>query len=154
MYSNYIKRLMDILLSFIALILLSPVIILLWICLFIVNSGHPFFYQLIPGKDERVFKLIKFKSMTDQRDEKSVLLYYEKRMTIICNFIGKYSLDEIPQFFNELGGYISLIGPRKQMIIYLPFYNHFHKQRHLENPGITGRAQGHGRNSIIWEEIF
>src|SRR5690606_6386294 len=154
MYSNYIKRLMDILLSLIALILLSPVIILLWICLFIVNSGHPFFYQLRPGKDERVFKLIKFKSMTDQRDEKGVLLSYEKRITRIGSFIRKYSLDEIPQLFNVLLGDMSLIGPRPLLIKYLPLYNDFQKQRHLVKPGITGWAQVHGRNSISWEEKF
>ncbi|HLV61865.1 sugar transferase [Galbibacter sp.] len=154
MYSNYIKRLMDILLSLIALILLSPVIILLWICLFIVNSGHPFFYQLRPGKDERVFKLIKFKSMTDQRDEKGVLLTYEKRITRIGSFIRKYSLDEIPQLFNVLLGDMSLIGPRPLLIKYLPLYNDFQKQRHLVKPGITGWAQVHGRNSISWEEKF
>lgn len=154
MYSNYIKRLMDILLSLITLILLSPVIILLWICLFIVNSGHPFFYQLRPGKDERVFKLIKFKSMTDQRDEKGVLLSYEKRITRIGSFIRKYSLDEIPQLFNVLLGDMSLIGPRPLLIKYLPLYNDFQKQRHLVKPGITGWAQVHGRNSISWEEKF
>lgn len=145
---------MDILLSLLALIFLSPIIVLLWICLFVVNSGQPFFYQLRPGKDERVFKLIKFKSMTDKRDENGELLSYEKRVTKIGSFIRKYSLDEIPQLINVLLGDMSLIGPRPLLVKYLPLYNDFQKKRHLVKPGITGWAQVHGRNAISWDEKF
>lgn len=154
MYRKFIKRFMDILLSLLALIFLSPIIVLLWICLFVVNSGQPFFYQLRPGKDERVFKLIKFKSMTDKRDENGELLSYEKRVTKIGSFIRKYSLDEIPQLINVLLGDMSLIGPRPLLVKYLPLYNDFQKKRHLVKPGITGWAQVHGRNAISWDEKF
>lgn len=154
MYRKFIKRFMDILLSLLALIFLSPIIVLLWICLFVVNSGQPFFYQLRPGKDARVFKLIKFKSMTDKRDENGELLSYEKRVTKIGNFIRKYSLDEIPQLINVLLGDMSLIGPRPLLVKYLPLYNDFQKKRHLVKPGITGWAQVHGRNAISWDEKF
>ncbi|EKF54896.1 sugar transferase [Galbibacter marinus] len=154
MYRKFIKRFMDILLSLLALIFLSPIIVLLWICLFVVNSGQPFFYQLRPGKDARVFKLIKFKSMTDKRDENGELLSYEKRVTKIGSFIRKYSLDEIPQLINVLLGDMSLIGPRPLLVKYLPLYNDFQKKRHLVKPGITGWAQVHGRNAISWDEKF
>lgn len=154
MYRKFIKRFMDILLSLLALIFLSPIIVLLWICLFVVNSGQPFFYQLRPGKNARVFKLIKFKSMTDKRDENGELLSYEKRVTKIGSFIRKYSLDEIPQLINVLLGDMSLIGPRPLLVKYLPLYNDFQKKRHLVKPGITGWAQVHGRNAISWDEKF
>src|SRR5690606_29737080 len=125
MYRKFIKRFMDILLSLLALIFLSPIIVLLWICLFVVNSGQPFFYQLRPGKDARVFKLIKFKSMTDKSDENRELLSYEKRRTKTCSFIRTYSLDEYRPIINVLLGDMSLIGPRPLLVIYLPLYNDF-----------------------------
>lgn len=154
MYTRFVKRFLDIFLSITALILFSPIFIILWISLFFVNQGHPFFYQLRPGKDERIFKLIKFKSMTDKRDENGVLFPYEKRITKVGSFIRKYSLDEIPQLINVLRGEMSLIGPRPLLIKYLPLYNDFQQQRHLVKPGITGWAQVHGRNAISWEKRF
>lgn len=154
MYTKFVKRLLDIFLSITALILLSPIIILLWACLLVANTGHPFFYQLRPGKDEKIFKLIKFKSMTDQRDKNGQLLPFENRVTKLGSFIRKYSLDEIPQLINVLRGDMSLIGPRPLLIKYLPLYNDFQKQRHIVRPGITGWAQVHGRNAISWDEKF
>ncbi len=154
MYTRFFKRFLDILLSITALVLFSPIFIILWISLYFINRGHPFFYQLRPGKDERIFKLIKFKSMTDERDENGALFPYEKRITKVGLFIRKYSLDEIPQLINVLRGQMSLIGPRPLLIKYLPLYNDFQRQRHLVKPGITGWAQVHGRNAISWEKRF
>src|SRR5690606_31664467 len=154
MYTKFVKRLLDIFLSITALILLSPIIILLWACLLVANTWHPFVYQRRPGKDEKIFKLIKFKSMTDQKDKNGQLLPFENRVTKLGGFIRKYSLDEIPQLINVLWGDMSLIGPRPLLIKYLPLYNDFQKQRHLVKPGITGWAQVHGRNAISWEEKF
>lgn len=154
MYRRFVKRFLDILLSFIALVLFFPIFLLLWISLSFINGGQPFFYQLRPGKDEKIFKLIKFKSMTDASDENGVLLPYEKRITKAGSFIRKYSLDEIPQLINVLRGEMSLIGPRPLLIDYLPLYNDFQRRRHLVKPGITGWAQVHGRNAISWDKRF
>ncbi|MCX2679177.1 sugar transferase [Galbibacter sp. EGI 63066] len=154
MYSLFLKRGGDFVLALIGIIILLPVILVLSLILIFVNKGTPFFVQLRPGKGEKVFNLIKFKSMNDYKDENGELLPYNQRITKTGRFIRKYSLDEIPQLFNVLKGDMSLIGPRPLLVKYLPLYNDFQKQRHLVKPGITGWAQVNGRNSISWDQKF
>ncbi len=154
MYNPFLKRLLDFIASFIGILLLSPIIIVLIIVLAIDNKGKPFFFQSRPGKKERIFKIIKFKSMNDKKDEHGELLPFEERITGVGKFIRKYSLDEIPQLFNVLKGDMSLIGPRPLLVKYLPLYNDFQKKRHNVRPGITGWAQINGRNTISWEQKF
>jgi len=153
MYKSFFKRFLDIILSLSALILLSPLIIIIWVCLTIVNKGAgAFFYQLRPGKNEKIFKLIKFKTMTDELDEKGQLLPDGKRLTPFGKFIRSKSLDEIPQLINVLKGDMSLIGPRPLLVRYLPFYYNTERKRHQVRPGITGLAQINGRNTLNWDE--
>ncbi|MDG3583493.1 sugar transferase [Galbibacter pacificus] len=154
MYKSFFKRFLDIMLAAFGLIFLSPVIIVITIILLFVTNGRPFFFQLRPGKDEKIFKLVKFKSMTDKTDTNGELLPYSERITKFGSFIRKYSLDEIPQLFNVLKGDMSLIGPRPLLIKYLPLYNNTQKQRHTVKPGITGWAQINGRNAISWNQKF
>ncbi|WP_335967175.1 sugar transferase [Galbibacter sp. PAP.153] len=154
MYKSFFKRFLDIMLAAFGLIFLSPVIIVITIILLFVTNGRPFFFQLRPGKDEKIFKLVKFKSMTDKKDANGELLPYSERITKFGSFIRKYSLDEIPQLFNVLKGDMSLIGPRPLLIKYLPLYNNTQKQRHTVKPGITGWAQINGRNAISWNQKF
>ncbi|MBW1296534.1 sugar transferase [Aquimarina litoralis] len=154
MYQWFIKRFIDFTLSFLGIFFLSPIILLLIVLLAIANDGKPFFFQKRPGKKERIFKIIKFKSMNDKKDEKGELLPFEQRITKTGKFIRKYSLDEIPQLFNVLKGDMSLIGPRPLLVKYLPLYNDVQKKRHDVKPGITGWAQVNGRNAISWDEKF
>jgi len=154
MYKNYFKRLLDIVASLIGLIVLSPIIILLIIVLSISYKGNPFFVHPRPGKNGKIFKLIKLKSMNDKTDENGVLLPHQLRVTKIGDFIRKLSLDELPQLINVLKGDMSLIGPRPLEVDYLPLYNNYQKQRHNVKPGISGWAQVNGRNSISWDEKF
>ena len=154
MYKKYFKRLLDILIVIFGLLFLSPIIIIITIILLFTNNGKPFFFQNRPGKNEEIFKLMKFKSMNDKKDDNNILLPYNKRVTKIGLFIRKYSLDEIPQLINVLKGDMSLIGPRPLLIEYLPLYNQFQKQRHLAKPGISGWAQVNGRNTISWQKKF
>lgn len=149
-----VKRILDFVFAFIALILFLPVLIVIIIIMFFLGYRSFFFTQYRIGYKEKVFKLFKLKSMTDQRDEKGELLSDEKRLTAFGKFLRKTSLDEIPQFWNVIKGDMSLIGPRPLLIEYLPMYTNEEKKRHWVKPGITGWAQVNGRNAISWEEKF
>lgn len=154
MYKTYLKRLFDFLSAFFGLLLLSPLFIVVTIGLFFANQGKPFFFQSRPGKGERIFKIVKFKTMNDKKDENGDLLSDSERLTKIGSFVRKTSLDEIPQLINVLKGDMSLIGPRPLLIQYLPLYNEVQKRRHEVRPGITGWAQINGRNAISWQQKF
>ncbi len=154
MYSRFLKRFFDIVVSLLAIICLSPLIIVLIFLLFITNNGYPFFFQDRPGFKTKRFKLIKFKSMNDKKGENGELLPDNKRLTTVGKFIRKTSLDELPQLFNVLKGDMSLVGPRPLLFKYLPLYSNEQKRRHNVRPGITGWAQVNGRNSISWTEKF
>ena len=154
MYRSHIKRIADFTAALIGLLLLSPIILILLLVLSISNAGNPFFTQVRPGKDEVLFKIIKFKTMNDKKDENGNLLPDELRMTKVGQFVRSTSLDEIPQLFNVLLGEMSLIGPRPLLVQYLQHYNEEQKRRHDIRPGITGWAQVNGRNTINWEQKF
>lgn len=154
MYRFFLKRVLDFLLSFIALVFLSPLFFLITLLLFFANSGKPFFMQLRPGKEGRLFKIIKFKTMNDKKDGEGKLLPDAERLTPVGAFVRKTSLDEIPQLLNVLVGDMSLIGPRPLLPQYLSLYNDFQRRRNEVRPGITGWAQVNGRNSISWEQKF
>lgn len=145
---------MDIMVSFIALIVFLPVFLIVTIILSIVNKGNPFFLQLRPGKGGKLFKIIKFKTMTSETDAKGDLLPDSERLTVAGKFIRRTSLDEIPQLINVLKGDMSLIGPRPLLPEYLEIFNDFEKQRHQVKPGITGWAAVNGRNAISWKKKF
>lgn len=154
MYQNYFKRLFDFLIALVALLLFSPIFILVTIGLFFANQGKPFFFQIRPGKDEKLFRIVKFKTMHDKTDAEGNLLSDAERLTTIGRFVRKTSLDELPQLFNVLKGDMSLIGPRPLLVQYLPLYTVEQKKRHNVRPGITGWAQVNGRNGISWEQKF
>lgn len=154
MYKNFFKRLLDFLAAFFGLLVLSPVFIVVTIGLYIANKGKPFFFQERPGKDEKIFKIFKFKTMTDETDANGNLLPDVERLTKIGQFVRKTSLDEIPQLINVLKGDMSLIGPRPLLVQYLPLYNETQKRRHNVRPGISGWAQVNGRNAISWKQKF
>ncbi|WP_106794555.1 sugar transferase [Aquimarina sp. Aq78] len=154
MYKFFIKRSLDFSASLILLIFISPVFIVLILFLAIANQGKPFFVQRRPGKNEKIFSIIKFKTMNDRKDAQGNLLPDKDRITKVGAFVRKTSLDEIPQLINVLIGEMSLIGPRPLIIEYLPVYNDVQKKRHDVRPGITGWAQVNGRNSITWKKKF
>ena len=154
MYSKYIKRFLDFFLSLCALLVLSPFLVLFTLIGWVVMKGNPFFTQDRPGKDEKVFKLIKFRTMTCETDKKGELLPDEMRLTKYGKFIRSTSIDELPELINILKGDMSIIGPRPLLVKYLSLYNAEQKQRHLVRPGLTGLAQVNGRNTVSWEEKF
>ncbi len=154
MYAKFWKRIIDFVLSLGALIVLSPVILVLAVVGAIKMKGNPFFTQVRPGKDEKLFKLIKFRSMTCEKDKNGNLLPDEKRLTKYGKFIRSTSLDELPELINIIKGDMSIVGPRPLLVKYLPLYNEEQKHRHDVRPGLTGLAQVNGRNAVSWEEKF
>lgn len=154
MYQHFFKRLIDILLSFIGLVAASPVFLVVTLLLAIANQGRPFFFQLRPGRNGRIFRIVKFKTMNDKRDKQGNLLPDAQRLTPVGSFVRRTSLDEIPQLINVLKGDMSLIGPRPLLVEYLPLYSKEQSRRHEVRPGITGWAQVNGRNALGWQEKF
>src|SRR5690554_4573731 len=153
MYKHFFKRLIDFTLSLIGFIVISPIFIIVWVWLTIANKGAgALFFQERPGKDEKIFKVIKFKTMTDERDASGKLLPDAKRLTKVGRFVRSTSLDEIPQLINVIKGDMSLIGPRPLLVEYLPYYTERERLRHSVRPGITGLAQANGRNKIKWDD--
>ena len=155
MYRHGIKRLLDFFISLLAIITLSPLLIVVTAWLHFANKGAgAFFLQERPGLNSRIFKVIKFKTMTDEKDKSGNLLPDENRLTKVGKFVRSTSIDELPQLFNVLKGDMSLIGPRPLLVKYLPLYSEKQKRRHNVRPGITGWAQCHGRNAISWTQKF
>ena len=155
MYKHFFKRFLDFWVSFIALICISPILLAVTIWLHFANKGAgAFFLQDRPGKNGKIFKVIKYKTMTDERDAKGNLLPDENRLTKIGRFVRSTSIDELPQLINVLKGDMSLIGPRPLLVQYLPLYSPEQARRHEVRPGISGWAQCHGRNAISWTEKF
>lgn len=154
MYVKYIKRTLDILLSGCALLVLSPVMLVLAVLGAAMMKGNPFFTQLRPGKDEKIFRLIKFRTMSCEKDKDGNLLPDERRLNGYGRFLRSTSLDELPELINIFIGQMSLVGPRPLLVKYLPRYNEQQKHRHDVRPGLTGYAQVNGRTAISWEEKF
>ena len=154
MIYKYIKRILDIISSLLAIIILSPLLGVLTVIGAFEMKGNPFFTQERPGKDEKIFKLVKFRTMTDAKDENGELLSDAERLTKYGKFLRNTSLDELPELFNILKGDMSVIGPRPLLVEYLPYYNQREKHRHDVRPGLTGLAQVNGRNSLDWEHRF
>lgn len=153
-YQKYIKRLLDIVLSLMAIIILSPLLLILYVLVKIKLGSPVIFTQKRPGKNEKIFKLYKFRSMTDKKDESGNLLSDDQRLTSFGRKLRSTSLDELPELFNILKGDMSIVGPRPLLVEYLPFYKDDERKRHNVTPGLTGWAQINGRNASSWEEKF
>lgn len=155
MYKSFIKRILDFLISLLAIISISPILLVVTVWLHYANKGAgTFFFQERPGKDGKIFKVVKFKTMSDERDKYGKLLPDAQRLTKVGKFVRSTSIDELPQLFNVLKGDMSLIGPRPLLVKYLPLYSTEQARRHEVRPGISGWAQCHGRNAISWNEKF
>ena len=154
MYAKYFKRMLDFTLSLGAIIVLSPILLVLTIVGAVAMGGNPFFTQDRPGKNEKIFKLVKFRTMNNKKDKKGNLLPDEKRLTSYGKWLRSTSLDEIPELFNILKGDMSIIGPRPLLVKYLPYYSKAQDHSHDVRPGLTGYAQAHGRNASTWDERF
>ena len=154
MYRRYIKRLLDIVLSFLAAVILSPIMLITAVLVGIKLGSPVLFRQERPGKDGKIFRMYKFRTMTDEKDEEGHLLSDEMRLTKFGRILRSASLDELPELFNILKGDMSIVGPRPLLVKYLPLYNEHQRHRHDVRPGFTGYAQANGRNSLTWEEKF
>ena len=154
MYAKHFKRWIDFIISFCALVILSPVLLLLIVLGFVFMRGNPFFVQERPGKNEKIFKLIKFRTMDNRKDKNGNLLPDEIRLNRYGRFLRSSSLDELPELINILKGDMAVIGPRPLLVRYLDRYNEEQHHRHDVRPGLTGYAQAHGRNSVSWEDKF
>ena len=154
MYAKCFKRVIDFTLSLLGLIILSPILFVLIVLGTVFMRGNPFFTQERPGKDEKIFKLIKFRTMNNRKDKDGNLLPDEIRLNKYGRFLRASSLDELPELVNILKGDMSIIGPRPLLVAYLPRYNEFQHHRHDVRPGLTGYAQAHGRNAVSWEDKF
>jgi undecaprenyl phosphate N,N'-diacetylbacillosamine 1-phosphate transferase len=154
MYNSFFKRILDLIIATINLVLLAPLFIIITIVLYIANDGEPFFIQKRLGKNDKTFHIIKFKTMTSQKDSNGNLLPDSKRMTTLGNFARRISLDEIPQLINVIRGDMSIVGPRPLLAEYLPLYNETQKRRHEVKPGMTGWAQVNKENITSWQTKF
>ena len=155
MYKHFLKRFLDFWIAFIALVCISPLLIVVTLWLHVANKGAgAFFLQERPGKDGRIFRILKYKTMTDERDADGRLLPDEQRLTKVGRFVRSTSIDELPQLLNVLKGDMAIIGPRPLLVQYLPLYSTEQARRHEVRPGISGWAQCHGRNAISWNEKF
>lgn len=154
MYKAYFKNILDFSIAFLGFLIVLPVLLIITFMLAIINGGNPFFFQIRPGKNEKLFKIIKFKTMNDKVDENGLLLPDENRISFLGKILRKTSLDELPQLINVLSGDMSLVGPRPLLVEYLLLYSNEQKDRHNVKPGITGWAQINGRNLISWKQKF
>lgn len=154
MYANFFKRILDFILSLLSIIFLSPLLLALTVIGYFKMKGNPFFTQERPGWHEKIFKLVKFRTMTNEKDKDGNLLPDEVRLNDYGKFLRSTSLDELPELYNILKGDMSIIGPRPLLVKYLPRYNEEQRHRHDVRPGLTGYAQAHGRNALSWEEKF
>lgn len=154
MYRQFFKPLIDKTIAFLLLLITLPITVIVTLLLSIYNNGKPFFFQLRPGLNGQIFRIVKFKTMNDKRDAQGNLLSDAERLTKVGTFVRKTSLDELPQLINVLKGEMSLVGPRPLLVDYLPLYNQHQSRRHEVKPGITGWAQVNGRNTISWQQKF